>query len=99
MHSAFDDIDHQLSLSHDPRHTRSLKSYRNSLTPVSRLPHILLTDIFILIHQSERTDNLFLHRSPPCLQISHVSGHGAIPPSSALSYGQTFSSIHLNGPQ
>jgi hypothetical protein len=72
MHSAFDDIDHQLSLSHDPRHTRSLKSYRNSLTPVSRLPHILLTDIFILIHQSERTDNLFLHRSPPCLEISHV---------------------------
>jgi hypothetical protein len=71
MHSAFDDIDHQLSLSRDARHAQSLKSYRNSLTPVSRLPHILLTDIFILIHQSERTDSLF-PPGPPCLQISHV---------------------------
>ena len=53
-------------------HTLSQKSYRNSLAPVSRLPHILLTDIFILIHQSERTDNIYIHRSPPCLQISHV---------------------------
>jgi hypothetical protein len=72
MHTAFDDIDHQLSLSNDTHHTRYLRSYRNSLTPVSRLPHILLTDIFILIHQSERVNNLFLHRPPPCLQISHV---------------------------
>ena len=72
MHPPFDDIDHQLSLSHDPRHVQYLKSYRNSLTPVSRLPHILLTDIFILIHQSEPSDNVFSHRSPPCLQISHV---------------------------
>lgn len=76
MHSAFDDIDHQLSLAHDPRHVQSLKSYRNSLAPVSRLPHILLTDIFILVHQSDRTDNLFslslLPPPLPCLQISHV---------------------------
>jgi hypothetical protein len=72
MHSAFDDIDHQLSLTNDARHLRSLKSYRNSLTPVSRLPHILLTDIFILIHQSERTDYLFSLHPQPCLQISHV---------------------------
>ena len=72
MHSTFDDIDHQLSLSHDTRHILSLKSYRNSLAPVSCLPHILLTDIFILLHQSERNDKLFVHRPPPCLQISHV---------------------------
>ena len=73
MHSTFDDIDHQLLLSSHPSHTLSLKSYRNSLAPVSRLPHILLTDIFILIHQSERTNNLFSLHHPPCLQISHVS--------------------------
>lgn len=72
MHSALDDIDHQLSLSHHPRHSLSLRSYRNSLSPVSRLPHILLTDIFILVHQSERIDNLSSLRSPPCLQITHV---------------------------
>ena len=75
MHSAFDDIDRQLSSSIDPRRTRSLKSYRNSLAPVSRLPHILLTDIFLLVHHlhhSEFTDVRFSRRSPTCLQISHV---------------------------
>ncbi|KAI0287936.1 hypothetical protein BC826DRAFT_1041713 [Russula brevipes] len=55
MHSSLlDDIDRQLRSSTDPRRVQSLKSYRNSLVPVSRLPHILLTDIFILlIHHSE----------------------------------------------
>jgi len=68
-----DDIDHQLRLSQDPHHVQSLKSYRNSLAPVSRLPHILLTDIFILIDCSVRIYALkFSLRSPPCLQISHV---------------------------
>lgn len=70
MHAPLDDIDDQLSLY--ARHIQSLKSYRNSLVPVSRLPHILLTDIFILVHQSERTDYLFPRRSQPCLRISHV---------------------------
>jgi hypothetical protein len=72
MHTAFDDIDRHLSLSLDPRHVRDLKSYRNSLTPVSRLPHILLTDIFLLVHHSEPTNLGVSHRSPTCLHISHV---------------------------
>lgn len=67
MLSALDDTDHQLS-----RHANELKSYRNSLAPVSRLPHILLTDIFILVHQSELTENSLRDRLPPCLQVSHV---------------------------
>ncbi|KAH9967839.1 hypothetical protein BC827DRAFT_1373091 [Russula dissimulans] len=48
---------------------QSLNSYLNSLAPVSRLPHILLTDIFILIHHSDHTNHT---SSPTCLQISHV---------------------------
>lgn len=71
MHTAFDDLDRQLSQSLDPRHIRALKSYRNSLTPVARLPHILLTDIFILVHHSETTDK-FARHSLTCIQISHV---------------------------
>ena len=71
MHTAFDDLDRQLSQSLDPRHIRALKSYRNSLTPVAHLPHILLTDIFILVHHSETTDK-FARHSLTCIQISHV---------------------------
>jgi hypothetical protein len=72
MDNTFNDIDRQLSLSQDPHRVRSLKSYRNSLAPVSRLPHVLLTDIFILIHRSERINVKFSLRSPPSLHISHV---------------------------
>ncbi|KAF8478926.1 hypothetical protein DFH94DRAFT_32984 [Russula ochroleuca] len=72
MHTAFDDLDRQISQSLDPRHIQALKSYRNSLTPVARLPHILLTDIFILVHHSESTNVKFSRHSPTCLQISHV---------------------------
>jgi F-box-like len=71
MDKTFDHIDRQLSLSEDSHRVQSLKSLRNSLAPVSRLPHILLTDIFILIHRSERINESSL-RSPPCLHISHV---------------------------
>jgi len=70
--TTLDDIDRQLCLSVDPRRIQSLKSYRNSLAPVSHLPHILLTDIFILIHHSESTNDRFSQCPPTCLQISHV---------------------------
>jgi hypothetical protein len=64
-------VDDELSLVRDGHHARSLRSYRNSLAPVSRLPHILLTEIFILLHQSLPNSTLAL-RSPTCLHISHV---------------------------
>lgn len=75
MQNVFDDIDHQLSLSNDPHHLQFFKSYRNSLAPVSRLPHDLLTDIFILLHRSDSSQvhPIFSQRSPPCLHVTHVS--------------------------
>jgi len=72
MDNTFDDIDHQLNPFQDPHRAQSLEPYRNSLAPVSRLPHDLLTDIFILIHRSERINVKSSLRSPPCLQVSHV---------------------------
>lgn len=72
MDNPLHDTDHQLCPSQDPHRVQSLASYRNSLVPVSRLPHVLLTDIFILIHRSERINAKSVSRSPPCLQVSHV---------------------------
>lgn len=72
MAVSFEDIDRQLSLSVEPHRVQSLKSYRNSLAPVSRLPHILLTDIFILIHDSEHKNAGRHPRFLTCLRISHI---------------------------
>src|SRR5258708_4745268 len=68
----FSAVDDELSLIRDAHHARSLRSYRNSLAPVSRLPHILLTDIFILLHKSLLSNPTLAFRSPTCLHITHV---------------------------
>ncbi|KAI0303372.1 hypothetical protein B0F90DRAFT_1710492 [Multifurca ochricompacta] len=71
MDNVFYDIDSQLSLYTDPRHAQSLKYFRNSLVPVSRLPNILLTHIFtLLLNDSQHIYHQ--HTSPTCLHVSHV---------------------------
>ncbi|KAI0262871.1 hypothetical protein BC834DRAFT_364219 [Gloeopeniophorella convolvens] len=64
--SVFDDVDRKLRLLTDPDRIRVLKSYRNSLTPVSRLPYFLLADIFAFLLGSGNA------HSPACLYVSHV---------------------------
>ncbi|KAH9977125.1 hypothetical protein BGW80DRAFT_1287494 [Lactifluus volemus] len=77
MGDPFDDIDHQLTLCTDLNRIIALKSHRNSLAPVSKLPHDLLSDIFIIFHRSESDSknwrSIFNRRSPACLPLTHVS--------------------------